>query len=447
MTDAAPDTLSSRPLPVSGLGERLRSLRLTAGLTQTQLAGDRFSKEYVSQIERGKTRPTRETIAWLAERLGVDVDFLAVGVAAETRDRVEATLARAEALTLGNRAEEALELFTAVRTEVGATGAPELELRALVGHARALVRIGGMRDALALLADARALAEGPAFSDVDRADVLLRMGICRYMLASIATAVTMLDEALALAERSGMPCDGLKAEILHWRSACRRRQRDFEAAREDVELAIELAGAAADTRTLANTYLQASLVAERTGHLVLSRTYAQQARALFQDLEDDRSVGRMTLNLGGLQLLLGHADEAIEHLKHAFALAVEADSQGDAAQALGSLATVYLRVEDYPAAEDHARRALELVEGREDLLDEIGQSRLTLGQALMEQGQWDEAEQSFRAADAAFEQYASVGHRAGAWVALGDLAARRGDDREAARHYRNAAEALREIRF
>src|SRR5256714_13136274 len=50
------------------LGERLRQLRVAAGMTQTELAGKRFSKEYVSQIERGKTRPTPETILWLAER-------------------------------------------------------------------------------------------------------------------------------------------------------------------------------------------------------------------------------------------------------------------------------------------------------------------------------------------------------------------------------------------
>ena len=43
------------------LGERLRQLRVAAGLTQSELAGDRFSKEYLSQIERGKTRPTGET--------------------------------------------------------------------------------------------------------------------------------------------------------------------------------------------------------------------------------------------------------------------------------------------------------------------------------------------------------------------------------------------------
>src|SRR5918994_4990034 len=74
------------------LGERLRQLRVAAGMTQTDLAGDRFSKEYVSQIERGKTRPTRETIDWLAGQLGVDAGFLANGVAAGPRGRGDSAL-------------------------------------------------------------------------------------------------------------------------------------------------------------------------------------------------------------------------------------------------------------------------------------------------------------------------------------------------------------------
>src|SRR5205809_6401265 len=79
------------------LGERLRQLRVAAGMTQTDLAGERFSKEYVSQIERGKTRPTAETVAWIAQRLGVDAGFLANGVSTDERGRVDASLARAEA--------------------------------------------------------------------------------------------------------------------------------------------------------------------------------------------------------------------------------------------------------------------------------------------------------------------------------------------------------------
>ena len=433
--------------PTSRLADRLRSLRLAAGLTQTQLAGERFSKEYVSQIERGKTRPTDEAIAWLAAQLDVDAAFLGGGVSTDVRGRIEAQLARAEALTASHRYGEAVDLFCAARRDIGSTGSAELEVRALSGEAWARVQDGDAHESVDLLQVARELAEGPQFSDVDRADILFRLGVCRYKLASIAIAVGLFDQALALADASGLPCDLLRADILGWRSRCRRRQRDFDAAREDVEAALELARGMDDRRVVANTYFQASLVAERSGHFAVSRDYAEQAKALYEELEDERNVGRLMLNLGGLDLLLGKPEQAIAHLEASFALAVEAESKPDAAQALGGLATVHLQLEDYDAADENARKALALLEGRDDFMDEVGQSHLVLGRALLERGRLDEAQKSFEAADAMFEQMASVGHRAGAWVALGDLARRRGDDGEAARRYRSAAEALQDIRF
>ena len=50
------------------------------------------------------------------------------------------------------------------------------------------------------------------------------------------------------------------------------------------------------------------------------------------------------------------------------------------------------------------------------------------------------------AADSSFEQLSSTSHRA-ADGSLGDVAARRSDDREAARLYRRAAETLQDFRF
>src|SRR5260221_12077067 len=90
------------------LGERLRQLRVAAGLTQTDIAGDRFSKEYISQIERGKTRPTTETVEWLALRLGVDAGFLASGGSADERAKAEAILAPADALSQEHRVDQAI---------------------------------------------------------------------------------------------------------------------------------------------------------------------------------------------------------------------------------------------------------------------------------------------------------------------------------------------------
>src|SRR5919204_5691300 len=138
------------------LGERLRQLRVAAGLTQSDLAGERFSKEYVSQIERGKTRPTHETVEWLAARLGVDATFLERGVSADERSRVEAMLARAEALTTARQYDQAVEELEGSRSAVLATGAAELEYRALMSESWARMERGEVRLALRLLERCRA---------------------------------------------------------------------------------------------------------------------------------------------------------------------------------------------------------------------------------------------------------------------------------------------------
>src|SRR5215203_510293 len=129
----------------SRLGERVRQLRVAAGLTQTDLAGERFSKEYVSQIERGKTRPTQETIEWLAQRLGVDPGFLASGVSADERGRIETALARAEALSENHEYEDSLEELQKIRPAVLGIASPELEVRALAGEAWGLMRTGEVK--------------------------------------------------------------------------------------------------------------------------------------------------------------------------------------------------------------------------------------------------------------------------------------------------------------
>ena len=429
------------------LGERLRQLRVAAGLTQSELAGDRFSKEYVSQIERGKTRPARETIEWLAERLGVDADFLANGVTADQRGRVEAALARGEALTEAHREEEALAEFEDVRTAVLATGLAELEVRALCGEAEARIGLGAIREAIELLTRARSLTERQEFSDLERADVLWRLGVCRYKLSSIQTALGLFNEALSLAEGSGFPCDALRSQILGWRSRCYRRQRDLEAAREDVERALELAQGLNDRRGLANIFFQASIVAEREGHWVLARTYAERAKAQYEELADRTNVGRLLNNLGGINFLLGRPDEAIAFLKDAFRAALEVGDEPDAARAVSSLAQVHLRRGDAVVAEEQARHAVGILEGRVDFLDELGNAQLVLGRALMEQDRLDEADEALREADRSFEQLSSISYRAACWVAQGDLTARRGDDRAAALLYRRAAEALQDVRF
>jgi tetratricopeptide (TPR) repeat protein len=431
----------------STLGDRVRQLRIAKGLTQTDLAGERFSKEYVSQIERGKTRPTGETIEWLASRLGVDQSFLETGVSSSERERVESVIARAEAALESNAYQEAIDELAELGGALESVAVPALHLRALLADSWGRMNVGEVREAIARLGSARQLVEAPTFSDLDRAEVLYRLGVCRYKLSSIATAVALLSESLDLAERSGLPADRLRSSILGWRSRCYRRQRDWEAAREDVERALELAEGLNDRRTIAHHYFQASLIAERTGHWVLARSYAERAKTQYEELADQANVGKLLNNLGGLNFQLGKPQEAIRHLKDAYRVLLDAGSEADAGYVVSSLAQVHLRTGEAKLAEEQARHALELLGDRVDVLDEIGNAQLVLGRSLLDQDRLDEADELFKAAEASFEQLSSVSHRAAAWVAQGDLAVRRGDDRHAAHLYRRAAEALQDFRF
>src|SRR5205814_4093980 len=143
----------------SRLVDRVRTLRVSAGLTQTDLAGDRFSKEYISQIERGKTRPTPETIGWLASRLGVDTTFLASGVSSDQRARTEAILTRAEAQAERRDFAPAVEEYAEARNAIVSAGAVELQVRALPGEAWARGHLGEGRPAVHALEEGRGLAE------------------------------------------------------------------------------------------------------------------------------------------------------------------------------------------------------------------------------------------------------------------------------------------------
>jgi tetratricopeptide (TPR) repeat protein len=442
-------TAARRPTgaPRTTVGVRVRQLRISRGLTQTDLAADRVSKEYVSQIELGKTRPTEDTLQFLADRLGVDTNFLRHGVSSSERDRLESVITRAEAKLEAHEYADVPPILAAIADALPGVQQPELELRALRTEAWARMYLGDVRDAIRLLERARALVEEPLFSDVDRADVLFRLGACRYNLNSTPSAISLLTQALALADASELACDRLRALALEWRSRCYQRQRDWEAAREDVERSLELAKAIDDRYALAQAHFQASLIAERQGRWVLARSHAEHAKTLYEEIAHQANVGKLLNNLGAFTFLLGKPEEAKTYLKDAFRVALEVGSNLDAGFAVSSLAQVHLKTGEYDVAEEQARHALELLGGRDDFLDEIGNAQLVLGRSLLERSRLDEAEAAFASAETSFAQLSSASHKAAAWIARGDLEARRGNDRRAADLYRRAAEALQDFHF
>jgi tetratricopeptide (TPR) repeat protein len=178
------------------------------------------------------------------------------------------------------------------------------------------------------------------------------------------------------------------------------------------------------------------------GNWLQARRDTQHAHDLFVELGDRVNIGQTLNNLGGLTHLLGDSERAVELLQESFAIAVEVGSAPYAGHVLCSLAEVRLAGDELEAAERDARKALDLLDERLDYMHEVGIARLTLGRTLLEQGRSAEAEVEIRAAERSFARIQSPGHEAAAWIAHGDLSAKRGLTNDAAARYREAATTL-----
>ena len=99
----------------------------------------------------------------------------------------------------------------------------------------------------------------------------------------------------------------------------------------------------------------------------------------------------------------------------------------DAAYAVSSLAQVHLKSGEPSLAEEQARHAIQLLGDSEDVyvLQEVGNAQLVLGRSLLEQEKLEEAEEIFELAERTFKQVSLSSQLAAAWIAQGDLAARR----------------------
>lgn len=432
------ETVSATP----DIGSRVRTLRKAAGMTQEELADGRFTKQYVSQIERGEIVPSAELTGWIAERLGVERMLLETGLAAADVDRVRQELEQGERLLAEHCYPDAVEHFRTLRESLPAECPAWAYDGSIRGEALALIRLGRLDEGRTLLDEARRHKDARHRAAAERAELEYLTALLAYAENDIVGAQERFAEALALLDQAGAASDTLRCDIYRWRSRCYRRQRDWEAAREDIDLALELCESLGDVYRSGEVTFQASLVAERQGRWVLARRYAETCRELLVSIGDTVGTGRVLNNLAGLNHSLGNDDVAIQNLREAFQIFVDANLEVEAGYVLSSLAEIQRSRGELAEAESAAARALALLEGRVDHVQEIGTAQLVLARTYLERGELEQAEDVLLSVDESYALTESISHRARSWMTRAELELARANEAEAARLYRQAAVAL-----
>ena len=304
---------------------------------------------------------------------------------------------------------------------------------------------GRLDEATELLVHAGGIVQSPRFDAADRAEVLYRRGCVALKRADVPDATSLFTLALELNEHAPRPRVLLGAHAHEWRARCHQFRRDWDAAARDAERSLELATLAGDELSQAHALFQASCVAERRRDWLVARFHGERALELYRKHDDVLASARVLNNLGGIAFLLGDVTSAEEHLAAAVETASAAGSDADLAQAVNTLAHVYLRTGRPAEARVRAQRAVELLADRPDFRDELGNAQLVVARSLVAEGEHTLAADWIDGAEHTFEELGSTSHLAAVWLARGDLARETGDLETAADLYRRAADSLQDV--
>jgi tetratricopeptide (TPR) repeat protein len=322
---------------------RLRQLRTARGLTQAQLAGEDFTKAFISQLETGTSKLSLRAAQLLAGRLGVPVSDLLEGTS-NAHVQHEAILAQAERELASGSPEFALRMLREMRPGDADRG------RALRLQGRALFALDKPRDALKFLNEA--LAE---FRGRGQADIAART------LYDIALAHARLDESeeglltaleCGRALRAGDVVDRtLQLQVRTFLASTYVRRGDFAAADLQIERALELAKDIGNREAQAALYASLAKSEQDRGNLDRAVDYWQQSMSELENLGREHAVAETWNNLALVYVARGQTRKAREAAARA----------GDLGEALGhrrlqpwleiTRAKIALQEQKYPQAE------------------------------------------------------------------------------------------------
>jgi DNA-binding NtrC family response regulator/lipopolysaccharide biosynthesis regulator YciM len=225
---------------------------------------------------------------------------------------------------------------------------------------------------------------------------------------------------------SGETIDGSMAIPHHLASKAHLALQDLTGALKCARLAQAAASKDGDSTVLAEIFLTLGAILRDLGQVRESLRAYSDAESIFR--RNDHTEGRCrALNqMAGVYFKQTDYRHALSTLLEALEMARTIGDNAKIAYMMGNIGRIQTFLGELADAERHLRTNIELSEDLGDQL-EAARARLSLGYVQMQRGSYDEAEQSFREAQAALIISGNRRDEAICLSYLGELARRRGE--------------------
>ncbi len=447
------------------IADRVRSARIAANKTQQQLAGDTYSKSYISAVERGKMTPSVQALGVLAERLGLPMSYflgeseIDLSALAETSATLRSTpererLAREESLALmlseaegllrQQEPDRALERLGPPDTLEELSGSQRVRWYFLAGWAWLQSR--SYNDANTLLEKGLTLAENqrnqaPLSQKGGITELAERMrcflGTSHYEQGQPELALEHHRRCL-LAINDGLVTDPeLRLRIYMALGHDYLLLNRYQDAIAFYEEAVKQASDAENLASEGLIYWHLGLAYKDSGDLSRAKANLNKALVAFELQENIRLAAQLRSLFGQVLVNLERYDEAEANLQQSLGTAQRTGDVSTHGNALANFAAMHTARGEHDQAIEVARKGLEVVKESRDHRTE-GQLHLTLAIAHEAKEDYGTSEQELGQAISIFEQTGDKELIGRAHERYGKFLADRGRFQEAYDHMKTA---------
>jgi tetratricopeptide (TPR) repeat protein len=339
---------TKRPRVEGTVGPRLRAARHRAGLTQRQLAGDRYSGAYISALEGGLVRPSWAALTYLSGQLGIAIHDL-VHEPKPGWDRLTADLH----LAAGDW-QAAADRYTQLLDT--STGTDAALIRG--GRAEALARLGRPREALPDAAAAYEVLTGAGLQ-ADAAYAGYWLAYAHHQLDNTAEARALLHQLLAEVRAGLLVQADFKARLLVALAILESWDGHDNRALALLEEGRSLTGEMDDLRRAAFLFQLANSYSETGDHEGALRA-GTAALPLFEAANAQRDSQLLRSTLALTYLKLGNSTRAIELVAEARQMTNSTTDLGLLAHVAETEAQIALAAGDHRAVRERVAEALDL---------------------------------------------------------------------------------------
>lgn len=265
------------------IGARLHRLRSDRGLTQKDVAGERYSAAFVSTIESGRRNPSRDAIEYFAERLGVDETELMTGRPAHVLAELQLRLATARHARSTDELAEAVRLYTDVAYDAQASGLPRIEAAAIHGLALCDHRGGDVSAAMGRLDEAEALLGDEPLTE--RVPIIASRARLLRLSGQLREAAYTLESTRERLDRDGLASPDALVQLSYGMVGVYMELGLAERAAHAADTALALASEVNDPEQVAAMHVQVArtFIAQGRGHD--AEAALERAHTTYQQLD------------------------------------------------------------------------------------------------------------------------------------------------------------------